>query len=242
MITVRINGGLGNRLFQLAVAEHFAHQTRRTLVLYDGLIEKETIHSKEDYFRTIFRNWTILPGTPRVHDIHSNEFQEPIELISTEPIICLSGCFHRVGYIDIGFIPKLVLPRNTDPRVFIHIRGGDYLLHASHNVNLDKYYERSIKLFPQDTVFLLCTNDIDYARSKQFLVGLRVDVSDQNELDTLSTLSGCMGGICANSTFSWWGAFVQRGRRITVPSRWYNTTSLYSMGYYYDGLTVVQVD
>jgi len=242
MITARIGGGLGNRLFQLAVAEHFARKTRRTLVLYDGLIEKETIHSKEDYFQTILRNWTVMPGIPRVLDIHPNKLQEPVGLHSTEQILCLSGCFHHSDYIDPEFVPKLMLPRVTDPRVFLHIRGGDYLLHPSHNVDLDVYYQRAIKLFHKDTVFLLCTNDLNYALTKGFLKGINVEVLRQSEVDTLAILSGCAGGICANSTFSWWAGFINHNRTITVPSRWYNDSSIYSDGYYYAGLTIVQVD
>jgi len=48
------------------------------------------------------------------------------------------------------------------------------------------------------------------------------------------------GGICANSSFSWWGAFLNPNRTIIMPSRWFNSSDMWIEGYYFPG--VIKID
>jgi hypothetical protein len=66
--------------------------------------------------------------------------------------------------------------------------------------------------------FVIFTNDVSYALS-QFP---NIPIIQESELDSLYLMSKCSGCICANSSFSWWAAYLNSERRIVIPSKWVN--------------------
>ena len=59
----------------------------------------------------------------------------------------------------------------------------------------------------------------------------------EDEITTLAMMANCIrGGICANSSFSWWGAFLNPNRTIVMPDKWFNDPNLRSDGYYFPGV------
>jgi hypothetical protein len=162
--------------------------------------------------------------------------------------VVLYGYFQNWKYIPDNFCERL----SFDPSVlrkfpihkkaaFLHIRGGDYKNHWLHDVGLDSYYERAIQMFPKGTHFYVFTNDIEYAKTKSFLNSISYSFVFENEVDSLYLMSQCgMGGVCANSSYSWWGAYLNPNRKIVMPSKWY-TDSRYSDGYYFNGVTKLDI-
>jgi hypothetical protein len=49
------------------------------------------------------------------------------------------------------------------------------------------------------------------------------------------------GAICANSSYSWWGAYLNTERCITMPSKWFNNNVFYTKGYYFPGVHIISV-
>ena len=80
------------------------------------------------------------------------------------------------------------------------------------------------------------TNDLKYALTKSFIQDIQYTVIDEPELETLYLMSQCAGGICANSSFSWWGAFLNPHRKIVMPDKWYPHSTLNTEGYYFPGV------
>jgi hypothetical protein len=106
--------------------------------------------------------------------------------------------------------------------VFLHIRGGDYVGHPVHDVGLSAhYYPWAVQQFPPNTHFLVFTNDRAYAESLPFLQTISHSFAEGDELQALDQMRHCVGGICANSTFSWWGAYLTPNRKIVLPSKWF---------------------
>jgi glycosyl transferase family 25 len=54
-------------------------------------------------------------------------------------------------------------------------------------------------------------------------------------------MSQCQGGICPNSSFSWWGARLNPNRKLILPSKWFNDSNFYTNGYYFPEATIVDV-
>ena len=249
-LTVSLAGGLGNQLFQLAALLHIGRKTRRNT--YVNSIKNPSPHSTTDYFDTIFKHFRHL------HITFPIEFTQRV----TEPNFVyhdwtmrlrfiqspeLHGYFQNWRYVDPDFIQRLSLPNDVLTRytgveegIFLHIRGGDYVDHPYHDLKLDGYYERAIALFPEAHFFVV-TNDVDYTLKRPFLKDIQYTLVLQPELDTLYLMSQCAGGICANSSFSWWGAYLNPKRKIVMPDRWFSDANIHIEGYYFPGVIKCQV-
>jgi len=233
-------GGLGNQLFQLAALMHIASKTGRRPYLQS--LTNPSPHSSVSYFDTVF--WRFRPmlrsgHTPIRIEEQSIDWRTRFLL---HPDVCLAGYFQDWRYVDADFVRELLFPTGTQDKyegikegIFLHIRGGDYVNNPYHDLKLDAYYERAIAMFP-GAHFFVVTNDVGYAMSRPFMATLKHTLVMEPELDTLFLMNQCAGGICANSSFSWWGAFLNPHRKIIMPNRWYPHTMASSEGYYFPGV------
>jgi len=228
--------GLGNQLFILAAGESFAHKTGHAFYISKSKTPYNP-HSSTNYYTTLLKNWTpfVIERTPGVlYKNPSLEDQLPND-------VTIDGFFQDwkiVEPIRKQFIERLsfntdILKKYPDISecVFVHIRGGDYLTWNGF-VDLRQYYEKCLSLI-QDKIVVF-TNDIRYAK---MILTDPFEYIVENEEDTLYLMSKCKGCICANSTFSWWGAYLNPDRQIFIPSKWSNDTSYYS----FPGTTIVDV-
>ena len=251
-VSVHLMGGLGNQLFQMAFLDYISKNTGYIPCVerIDYLVE----HSQVLYFNCIFWNWRHLFGqmSPLTQEVHEDKLmpQNWISIVRQKANVRFVGYFQNYKYVTPEFISKLTFDRailNKYPdignSVFLHIRGGDFLQHHCswlHNFPMDDYYQRAISMFPNSN-FVIFTNDIEYAKTKPFLKDITYSFIEENEIDSLLLMSKCSGGICANSTFSWWGAFLNTNRKLILPSRYFNNPEHYINGYYFDGCTIVEV-
>lgn len=139
----------------------------------------------------------------------------------------LQGYFQHTDYI----IPEIVTPfvngigRNNIQSIaakypnlpnsfFVHVRRGDYLQIPDLFVNLDNYYRKSIGKFTHATHMYVVSNDPLFCTTYSPLTTWTgtytiIQADELTTLDTLVFMALCgYGGICANSTFSWWGGFL----------------------------------
>ena len=133
------------------------------------------------------------------------------------------------------------------PTVSIHFRRGDYLAPEFSFCILDNdYYLKAIKenfLPIKDYNFIVFSNDIEY--SKSVLEGDNIWFiepkghiqSTSSEKEDLALMSLCDHHITANSSYSWWGAFLCKNpnKKIICPTNWLKSThpSSWMNGNYY---------
>lgn len=128
--------------------------------------------------------------------------------------------------IDSGILPD-------GNSVSVHIRRGDYVNNKFSNkvhkiLDLD-YYLNSINFFNIDTtVFYIFTDDINWV--EKFLLS-RININyifasklGLSDLEEFFLMSKCKNNIIANSTYSWWAAFLNSSAEniIISPSAWFN--------------------
>ena len=124
----------------------------------------------------------------------------------------------------------------TTMAVSVHIRRGDYLQNeeAYGGICTEWYYKTAIeyvKKRQQDASFFVFTNDPDYAgewilknfgQEKERFVLIEGTQEENGYLD-LYLMSLCRHHILANSSFSWWGAYLNpsREKMVIVPHKWF---------------------
>jgi len=227
-LLIELRGGLGNQLFQLAAGESVAASHQRILIL------------EKPPSADLLSSWSHLHRShPATHCIEEDSmaFQDWSTIQPVRDVKIL-GYFQDWRYISQGFVQRVrrafsntILSKYPDIQstVFIHIRGGDYKGHVLHGVDLTRYYANAMALFPEDTVYSIFTNDVEYAKS----FNLPGSIIEENESDSLFLMSQCKGGICANSTFSWWGAYLNTDRMLTLPDTWFLMPGFNAEGLYF---------
>lgn len=119
--------------------------------------------------------------------------------------------------------------------VSVHIRRGDYLDPKRNglftNICTDKYYQTAIQYIKQrmpDACFVIFTNDIEWVKENWHLDNSHyaADYLDEDLPDwiDMKLMSLCKNNIIANSTFSWWGAYLNQNpsKLVIAPNKWLN--------------------
>lgn len=117
--------------------------------------------------------------------------------------------------------------------VSLHIRRGDYLKIPLFPVYGLEYYQKAINWILQvvtEPVFYIFSNDHDWCRKNIPIDNPTYFVShntEENPYFDLYLMSLCKHNIIANSSFSWWAAWLNTNtnKRIIAPYPWVNKTS-----------------
>ena len=118
--------------------------------------------------------------------------------------------------------------------ISLHVRRGDYVYNANatHGLCDINYYKRALDFIEKDikdgNVFIFsddiawCKNEFAFLKQKFFIEGTK------SEVDDLTLMKNCKHNIIANSTFSWWGAWLNQNsdRIITTPKYWFSRKDL----------------
>lgn len=113
------------------------------------------------------------------------------------------------------------------PVASVHVRRGDYLASENLNVCTPEYYRAAVaSLGVAISSVLVFSDDIEYCRSTLDLGGVPAVYVDRNRgadsWQDMAMMSRCDHHVIANSSFSWWGAWLNRSvcKRVVAPSPW----------------------
>jgi hypothetical protein len=130
--------------------------------------------------------------------------------------------------------------------IFLHIRQSDNIGREQYHPILPiRFFEDALKEFPEDTLCFVFTDDLEWCKSQEFFNQDRFLFNESNGRYGYRTIDGtgqmqntllpqvdlclmslCSGAIIANSSFSWWGAWLQNDRGKVVapdPKKWFGT-------------------
>jgi len=230
MISIKQCGGLGNQLFQIAFLEYASKISKKKLYISTP-VSPPTHHTSADYFSSIFKNWKSeylrVNNSISIQEEKSRPYEDWKTILLSRPgNIMLEGYFQNYKFVN--EVRDIVLPKLSfnvacvekyafiKECFFIHIRGTDYINNPHHYIDLGEYYKRCIELCEGEN-FVVFSNDIPHVN--KILGNHKYHIVKTNEIDTLYLMSQAKGGICANSTFSWWGAYLTPNRRIFFPKK-----------------------
>jgi hypothetical protein len=177
----------------------------------------------------------IFEYVPTVYDIKGNCYYEGV----WEAVHHFQNIRKHVQYTFAHPTPNKVNKKYIDAMestyntVGIHIRRGDYLYSPDFNGICDlDYYTKAINQIISDGLkhsFYIFSNDIAWCENniKPLLSGHDVHFVTENTGSMscwdMFLMSHCKDLIIANSSFSWWGAFLNnRKGRVITPKKWVN--------------------
>lgn len=105
----------------------------------------------------------------------------------------------------------------------IHVRRGDYLnFQNCHPLMSMSYYEKAMELSGCSR-FLIFSDDIAWCKNK--FIGNNFEFSDIEDpvIDLAMMAKMCENNIICNSSFSWWGAWLNRSaaKKVIAPNNWF---------------------
>lgn len=211
-------GRMGNALFQMATT---------------------MAHAKRVGERFLFPHWKHAGAFPlqgcyvdRLPSLKT--YEEPhwhYKKIPDLKDVNLHGYFQSYKYFDDfeEFIREQLTPKDHEdyPELTnicsIHVRRGDYLKLSDFHTNLDiSYYEEAMRVsgFNQ---FIVLSDDPDWCK-KAFAKHSNVKVSEKSDQYTdFNMMISTEGHIIANSSFSWWGAWLDPNpeKVVIAPKKWF---------------------
>lgn len=274
MLIVKINGGLGNQMFQFAFYQylkinnnevyldlsdfqiHNHHQGFELEKIFNLDFEEQAkIVTKKYGFNQNNILYRILSKYCNIRLTKPTDFHDfaGVSLIKKDKInrdIYFTGYWQDYCYINSlseeGLRKQFKFKNNIDDlknkkllddindkeSVSVHIRRGDYVSSPNFKGICDeKYYTASIDLLKkkyENVVFIVFSDDIEwckkkFAGNKNFLF---VDWNHgENSYLDMQLMSKCKHNIIANSTFSWWGAWLNSNpdKTVIMPERWNHT-------------------
>jgi len=116
---------------------------------------------------------------------------------------------------------------NPSDFVSIHVRRGDYVHIDRHPVQGMDYYESAILKFPERK-FLVFSDDYDWIKNNFKSDRFLCFPPQHNAFIDLYCMSLCKDSIIANSTFSWWAAFLNKNldKKVTYPDNWFKGSDI----------------
>lgn len=275
MILTKLEGGLGNQMFQYAIASILAKK-KNTSILIDtnffNQTEKSQAFTPRNFELSIFNNSYIQASESEIGHFQQLSFFDKIKkklgfnypkiyteatfdfdekALSVHLPVYLKGYFQSFKYLkgyenlikNIFAFPidkldsvneKLLLTIKQTNSISIHIRRGDYVndkkTQGFHGNCSLEYYKEAIALLASktnDISLFFFSDDTDWVK-EQFdnLSYPKVFVANntgENSWKDMCLMSFCRHNIIANSSFSWWAAWLNEhsDKIVVAPKKWF---------------------
>lgn len=212
-------GRLGNMLFEIAAVISLA------------------LKNNDNY---IFPPWEYQPFF-NLHNCFSNsitptlKYQEPyfhyspiLHTNTNNQILDMCGYFQSEKYFEDykDVILSLMTPNIgygiKYNHTSIHIRRGDYVNLTNEYVQLDISYYKSAMDFIKSKNYIIFSDDISWCKT-QFTGDNVIFSEGKSPIEDLALQLSCEHNIIANSSFSWWAAFLNKNpsKIVIAPSKWF---------------------
>lgn len=246
MIYIRLSGRFGNYLFQIAAGASLAKKYGvefKVVVAPDteviSTISKESMWKYVSSFKdNIFREIEFVREPPIGISMYSwRDFPyKPIPYSGNDLLI--DGYFQSYKYVDSDLMRQLfAIPeeiRNklekkygevlNKPFTCIHVRRGDYLnLPHRFSITSMNYFRNAIRQIGKNTLFVVVSDDLSWC--KKHFKGTNFVFADKGNsmLEDFYLQSLATNNVISNSSFSWWGAWLNDNpdKKVFYPTPWF---------------------
>lgn len=244
MISAKLNGGLCNQMFQIATTYTLATDNGDKCAFNFNVPCVHQGRSPIMYRNNIYNKLIELPISWKPAFI----YKEPsygFSPIPYHPNMRLEGYFGHPKYFnhrkeDLMYLFKdHNIVRNTKKKynnilnnsVSLHVRRGDYFKFADVYIFLTKdYYYNAIELLDKQTQIdniIVLSDDIRWCQ-RNFHDDRMYFVQHEPDYIDLYIMSLSDHNILANSSFSWWGTYLNENKDkiVYAPSKWFKDEAL----------------
>ena len=253
-------GQLGNQMFQYASTQGIAHRLTVPFMIPnhremfdDGIGNRYTI-LLYDAFKLSGLKLLGTLNTDNYYQENQFNFDRNVFDLDTEVNHSLYGFFQTEKYFkhceddireDFTFKDEIVesckeIIEQFDNPISLHVRRGDFIHNSgNHPVLTTNYYKEALGHFDDDRQVIIFTNDVEWCKKQPLFESDRFAVAEGgNQFYDMCLMSMCSDFITANSSFSWWGAWLGNRGKVICPSGWFgpnlkhnNTKDLYCEGW-----------
>jgi hypothetical protein len=242
-ILLKLQGGLGNLMFQIAGLKSFGHLSGKTIGFTNF-----TDQANEYYNigRTLFPTYknTILSRigdmdiqvqAPRkYHEEPINGYDDLGFLLDEKNVILncylqnhnlfLSKSFVQglFDFSEINISEQFQQNFKEENIACLHVRRSDYT-HIEHILpcQTTEYYNSAVDAIGDYDKLLIFSDDEHWCEDNLQFPRRFVVPASYDELSSLKAMTLCNKHIIANSTFSWWGAYLSESSLVTMPKTWF---------------------
>lgn len=259
MIGVKLNGRMGNQLFQYAFAYAIAKKLNTTFYLdkrfAENILSKYflisddkfqwldrlifSIQTDKNFFSSYLKLgfYSKVKSLLRLNEIEfSNDIAPTEEMIKIANNMLYSGFFQSEAYFNdykTEIISQFQLNNYATDQfknipfkvpegfktVVLHIRRTDYIDHEF-DLPIDYFHNAIAKIDHPGNYYIIISDDPIFA-AKAFEYLRNKYISDHNEIVDFQFLMHADICILSNSSFSWWGAYLnQKAELIIAPEYW----------------------
>jgi hypothetical protein len=237
-ISANLMGGLGNQLFEAAHALAQGWKHNREVKFFPDSWTPGQGRNARNYVDNVFRNldfYDNLEGFTHV-------YEGPFEYSEVNP---LDGNTSFHGYFQssknwFGFDDKIrdtfqpsiefskqmheKYPQLLQPNtISLHVRRSEYLQFPEiHPTITLEYIQEALKLIGDYSTVFVFSDDHDFVKENLNFPDV-VYVNESEDWEELWLMGLCNNHIISNSTFSWWGVFLNqdKNKKIVAPSTWF---------------------
>ena len=107
--------------------------------------------------------------------------------------------------------------------ISMHLRLGDYASsNGKHPVCPIEYYKSALELLPDDAIIFIFSDEINKAKEIFNSINKKIIYpTTNNKFIDMYLMTKCNYHIIANSSFSWWGAWLANSEKVIAPSKWF---------------------
>lgn len=110
--------------------------------------------------------------------------------------------------------------------IALHIRRTDFITNPNHYSLPLEYYEEALKYFDTSRDVIVFSDDTKWCENQEIFSSDRFFISEgQDSYHDLCLMTLCEDHIIANSTYSWWGAWLAEGNKVIAPKDWFGNSN-----------------
>lgn len=232
-VSCHLMGGLGNQMFQVASTSAYGWENNKEPV-FAHTADTGGALRKKSYTDSVLRNLNRqnLDGQWAIYRERGYPFQQ-LPVTDTHNLY-FDGYFQSFKYFDKykDRIQKLFEPSeehlqyikkyNFEKSVSVHVRRGDYLnLSEIHYNQPMSYYEKALQQVKGERYYIF-SDDLDWCKNQSLFNTLpNVIFIDEEDYISYYMMTMCSQHIIANSSFSWWGAYLSNSEKVVCPTVWF---------------------